>query len=419
MERLISINLIFCKMNDCFFANQDIGILGFNTRPIACSVARQGGKVFVSDYWGDSDLQPCVKKWVSVLNPQPGYRQRKKLDRPMQEYLVQNFLEYYGHSDYDHIFITGGFDDYTIYLKELEKRYRISGNSSKQMKLARDFQKVNTLATELGLRVPLQKLSDSLDTSLSIADEIGYPCILRALESGGGSGIRFIKDQDDLITKYKKIQPGSRMRIQQYVTGKDASVSLLSTGTKAMSLSYHGQMIGFPSAGLKCNFTFSGNFMPFSIESETRKKLTRTTERMMTELGLVGSNGIDVVLDDAERIWFMEINPRFQATLEMLEYAGKVSITKLHVDACEGYLPRQSPKFTAACKMIVYSQVKGVVGDLSRIPETVDRTPIGVHVNRYDPICSLIYTGISINEVYKKAIHSSEEVRRLVEPMKD
>ena len=57
---------------------QKAAIIGFNARPLACSVTRLGAEVYVSDYWGDDDLSACCHKWTAVLSPSPGERQREE-----------------------------------------------------------------------------------------------------------------------------------------------------------------------------------------------------------------------------------------------------------------------------------------------------------------------------------------------------
>lgn len=393
-----------------YFDEQKIGVIGFNARPIACSVKKLGGRVFVSDYWGDGDLPPCVEEWVSVLNPQPGYRQRKILDQPMQKYLVENFLEYFNNLQLDHVLIGGGFDDSTEYLDIIEEKYRITGNSSKQIEQARNRDKILPLAEEAGFQIPLQISVKSLEGARAAAEEIGYPCVIRPVHSGGGFGIHLIHNDSQMQEYFARNTSTEERIIQQMIWGRDGSVSLLSTGDDAKTLSIQGQMIGFPSAGLNCSFGFCGNYIPFILESKIQKKIHNAGESVVSQLGLIGSNGIDYVVDKEGGIWFMEINPRFQATLEMLEEASSISVTQMHVEACKGQLPTEIPKFQPACKMIVYSRKDGLCPDLTKFPSTVDRTPEGVRLKKGDPICSIVHTDISLNTVYSKTVRNAQKI---------
>ena len=53
---------------------------------------------------------------------------------------------------------------------------------------------------------------------------------------------------------------------------------------------------------------------------------------------LVGLFGIDLVIQQ-QRPWFIELNPRYPASAEILERATGQSLVRLHVDACRGRSP--------------------------------------------------------------------------------
>ena len=54
--------------------------------------------------------------------------------------------------------------------------------------------------------------------------------------------------------------------------------------------------------------------------------------------GLVGLNGIDFVLREGEP-YVLEINPRYSASMELIERGGRLSVFEAHVAACGGDLP--------------------------------------------------------------------------------
>lgn len=57
-------------------------------------------------------------------------------------------------------------------------------------------------------------------------------------------------------------------------------------------------------------------------------------ERISAASGCVGSIGIDFVA--GEKTWAIEINPRFQATLDTVEMAIRKSVFAMHMNACRG-----------------------------------------------------------------------------------
>ena len=396
--------------------NKRVGVIGFNARPIACSAKKAGAQVFVSDYWGDEDLSSCCNDWVAILTPKPGARQRQPLDTPLYNGLVENMLHLTKKQDLDFILIGSGFDDHADALIELQKKGRIMGCTPDQMKRARDFGALAKIADSLDVHIPKRLVAATPDEALKKSDEFKFPYMIRPTHSGGGSGIRLVRDHVDVKRAFGEPLDGEcePRVVQEYVPGIDISCSVLATPEQSLALSVQGQLIGIPSTGRNCDFAYCGNYYPSTLSQEVAKKIGEVSEAISDKLRLNGSVGFDYVVDDLTRIWLMEVNPRMQGTLEMFEAAGDLSITSLHVLASQGILRKSIPAIQPCVKMIVYSRRDGKVPDLFQYPNTVDRTPPGVVVNMRDPICTVIEFGPSMIECYRRAAETTLAIQRCI-----
>ncbi|NWF97055.1 MAG: ATP-grasp domain-containing protein, partial [Candidatus Thorarchaeota archaeon] len=139
-------------------------------------------------------------------------------------------------------------------------------------------------------------------------------------------------------------------------------------------------------------------------------------EEVCSALRLRGSNGIDFVVDRAGEVWLMEVNPRLQGSLELLESASRRSVLNMHVNACGGILPRAPLAVRPGVKMIVYATRSGTVSDLRRIPGAIDITPSGSVIRRGDPVCTLITIGDELAEAYARAIERAQYAQPTVSP---
>jgi predicted ATP-grasp superfamily ATP-dependent carboligase len=308
-----------------------------------------------------------------------------------------------------------GFDDNTRSLVELEKKIAITGNSTAQMQRARNRLAVEKLAESLGLHIPTSSIARTLDEAHANCDEVGYPCVIRPPSSGGGSGISLITDPSQVDAACWRLQAdieSPELIVQQYISGIDGSSCVLSTGTKAAVLSVQGQLIGMPSAGRNCDFVYSGNYMPMRLSENVKQRIMERSVSICTSLELQGTNGIDFLVDKEEKLWFLEVNPRFQGTLEMLERGGSISVTELHTAACNGVLPSESHLFSPSTKLVIFARRNGEVPDLSKYENTVDRSPQGVVVNRGDPVCTVIETSSTLPDCYKSALFTSNAIQR-------
>ncbi|MHA2076971.1 MAG: ATP-grasp domain-containing protein [Candidatus Thorarchaeota archaeon] len=383
---------------------KQVGVIGFNARPIAWSAKQAGASVIVSDYWGDDDLSSCCDSWIAVLTPTPGARQRQPLDMPLPVALVDNLLYLAKERKLDMVLIGSGFDDYSEAIKPLEDMGLLVGCSSTQIDKARDFPSLEKLAKKLEIYLPKRTVFDTPDEVLEDAVEINFPCVVRPTHSGGGSGIRLARSLEDVTAAFPDRDEESEPRVvQEYVSGIDVSCSVLSTGDLAQSLSVQGQLIGMPTAGKNCGFAYCGNYHPVNLRSEVEANIIEVSEYVSTKLGLLGSVGIDFVVDKNEQVWLMEVNPRIQGSLELIESAGDISVTEMHVRATRGVLPSERPQLQAGVKMVVYSRQDGTVPDLAKYSNTVDRSPLGVMVNMGDPICTVIEIGSSMKDCYRGA----------------
>jgi predicted ATP-grasp superfamily ATP-dependent carboligase len=395
--------------------NQKIGIIGFNARPIACSVKRAGAESFVSDYWGDTDLAECSTDWVAVLTPEPNKRQRGSLEATVHESLSKNMLDAFGTNNLDSVLIGSGFDDHSEFLKPISKKWRIAGNSPEQFKKARLSNEIDTICEEFSIHRPLTYDISSVDESITIAEEIRYPLLVRKRISGGGSGIHLVRTEPELVDLISpRLEKGRELRVQEYINGMDISSSILSTGKEAITLSIQSQLIGLPTAGRNCDFVYCGNFIPLKIDDKLREKISLFSETLCDKLGLLGSNGIDFVLTSNNTLYMMEVNPRLQGTLEMLEIAGDISIIKHHYQALNGILPDKIPEYKPTVKMILYASKTGIVPDLSTFANTFDRTPPGIQVFRGDPICTIIERGASIVDTYRRVYETANAIQRSI-----
>jgi predicted ATP-grasp superfamily ATP-dependent carboligase len=393
-----------------------VGVIGFNARPIACSAKKAGASVFVSDYWGDDDLSACCDDWVAILTPTRGSRQRQPLDVPLYEGLVENLLYLTKECELDHVIVGSGFDDHVDALAPLHEEGLLIGCSPSQMRRARNFAFLAKIAKSHDIQTPRRMIAETPDEVIENSGEFNFPYLVRPTHSGGGSGIRFARKPRDVFKAFGEPEDDEYEPrvVQEYIRGVDISCSVLAAENLALSLSVQGQLIGMPAAGRNCGFAYCGNYYPSGLASDLVSRISETSEAISTELELSGSIGLDFVVDDSDNIWLMEVNPRIQGTLELIEAAGDLSVTSLHVLASQGVLLDKVHRIRPGVKMIVYSRRDGEVPNLSQYSNTVDRTPPGVMVNMRDPICTIIEVGKSMKECYRRASETALAIQNSV-----
>jgi predicted ATP-grasp superfamily ATP-dependent carboligase len=136
---------------------------------------------------------------------------------------------------------------------------------------------------------------------------------------------------------------------------------------------------------------------------------------MAIRLGLVGSNGFDFVVAKDGTPYFMEVNPRFQATIEAFELTTGANLVRLHLDACNGRLPSTSPRSLRTCaRVIVYARQRCRVPDLASFRDVVDVSVPGSLADRGDPICTVNHVGVKRADALKGAWQTIDAIYRLL-----
>ena len=118
----------------------------------------------------------------------------------------------------------------------------------------------------------------------------------------------------------------------------------------------------------------------------------------------------------ADNPYVIEVNPRFQDTLECVERALSVNLVDLHLKALEGELPKSLGVSKTVCaKGILYARKKLVVaGDLTKVEGCVDIPPSGINVDSEKPVCSAIACGENERQAIENLKYKIEKIKRIL-----
>ncbi len=123
--------------------------------------------------------------------------------------------------------------------------------------------------------------------------------------------------------------------------------------------------------------------------------MVRDAEKIASASGCVGTIGVDFVV--GERPYVIEVNPRFQGTVDTVEMATGINLFSLHIDACEGRIPEKMPETRQfAARKILFARDDIRVGDdLSPLPFVADVPWKGSPVEKGGAIVSVYGWGQS------------------------
>jgi predicted ATP-grasp superfamily ATP-dependent carboligase len=399
---------------------ESVLVVGFNARPLARSANKGGFRVLAVDFWGDLDLTEWVDGYFAILNQQADHRPERPIV-PTAESLVkgaQQLLEREGPVDY--IIISGGFDDHLEALNHLRKLGTLVGNTSEEMQKARDRSRTQEVAHRFGAFTPRSFEAEETQQFQWATNQLELPILVKPKYGSGGFHSRILRTEEDInyYTVRHQFSQRDPVLVQELIHGTDASVSLLSTIEDTMTLSVNEQLIGLPELGKGRSKGYCGNIVPLEASTKLIKKLSRISEDICHHLKLIGSNGIDYVIDKTGTPFLMEINPRIQATIEALELVSNINLATLHIDAWKGQLPTDTPSLHAYCaRIIVYAKIPCEIPNLSNIPGVVDIPMPGSLADRGDPICTVNHIAASRNKALEGAWEIVNTIYKYIIPV--
>ncbi len=357
--------------------NVKLLVAGFSVRHIACSAARAGHQVIAADSFCDLDLEKCASETIL-------------LDRARALQTLPALIE---EQSPDAVVLGPGLEEADIRgIEVLNNPPELSARVSDKLWLARWLE-----------REGFPFIRTEAEPS---AATWNYPSVVKPRKGAGGVGCRLVEDRADLAWE-------EGLLIQEFVKGRPASVSVIGNGEEARAVAINEQIIGARFAGAEC-FRYSGNITPLE---PNYPGLADAAEEIVAGLRLTGSNGVDFLLAEDGPV-VVEVNPRFQGSLDTVELSTGLNIFKAHLKAFRGDLPERTmavPCRTAG-RIIYYAPEDLIVNNNlesdNSIEGLADIPRQGSIIKRGDPVASLLATGKSRADVLGSLMERSSELER-------
>ena len=125
---------------------------------------------------------------------------------------------------------------------------------------------------------------------------------------------------------------------QQRIAGTPcAAIYLAAQGSARLLGATEQMLVAWP--GRDDEFRYAGSCGPLRLDERRTKLLDDIGRVLAREFGLAGLFGVDFI-DDGENVWPVEVNPRYTASIEILERGLSFSAVGWHVTACrDGLFP--------------------------------------------------------------------------------
>ena len=203
--------------------------------------------------------------------------------------------------------------------------------------------------------------------------------------------------------------------LQEFIAGENNSGLYLSDGKSVVLLGVTQQLVGekFLNAA---EYSYCGSIGALKLERNEREQWQHIGEALVKEFGLCGLFGVDAINSDGA-VYPIEVNPRYTASVEVIESSLKMGLIGMHWDACHGKLPKtQVPMASetmgkaylfAANDLVSPDKGDELYTSKQETPETADIPPPGTHIARKHPVMTVFAQGKNQNEVMQRLKDSS------------
>jgi len=398
---------------------QNLLVIGVDLVSLAASSRKAGYQVHAVSYFGDQDLKHTCLETRSIVQQRPKESCGRLSTNFSPERLLLLTKDLLRKNEIRGALLSSGLDDSPDVLSELNELIPIIGNRPENVKTVRDKAKFFRELRRLQIPHPETAIVEDPHEAKRRSKDIGFPVLVKPLSGFGGAGIRKVKNNQELKQAF---QDASRLKeeslIQEHISGMPASVSLISTTNEAVALTLNEQLLGISEVGRKEPFGYCGNVVPFATTKAIASRCKSIAKRVVLHFGLVGSNGVDLVISEEGIPYVVEVNPRFQGTLECVEKTLSMNIVKAHVGACfHRKLPTVEENPSAYCvRLLLFAPQRSVVPDLSVFEEARDIPLSQVIIEEGEPVCSIVVGGTSRNSSLWEAKTKAKLIQRLLRP---
>jgi len=194
---------------------------------------------------------------------------------------------------------------------------KILGTSVENIDIAEDRDKFLKLLQELDIPIPPGGTVFSFEEAKQVANEIGYPVLVRPSYVLGGRAMEIVYNEkmlEEYMSLAVDISAKHPILIDKYVIGKEVEVDGICDGNDVL---IPGIMEHVERAGVHSGDSIA-IYPPRTLDSKTKETIVKYTEKIGKALNIVGLFNIQFVLDQDSKVYVIEVNPRASRTVPVL-----------------------------------------------------------------------------------------------------
>ena len=216
----------------------------------------------------------------------------------------------------------------------------IIGTSPNSIDLAEDRERFQQLVEEQGLKQPPNRTATEAEQAVRLAEEIGYPLVVRPSYVLGGRAMEIVHDEDDLrryMREAVKVSNESPVLLDRFLDDAiEVDIDAICDGEDVLigGIMEHIEQAGVHSGDSACSLP------PYTLSASVQDRMRDQIRRLAHALEVVGLMNAQMAIK-GDDIYLLEVNPRASRTVPFVSKATGRPLAKIAARCMAGKTLKQ------------------------------------------------------------------------------
>lgn len=245
---------------------------------------------------------------------------------------------------------------------------------------------------ELQIPQPKGLAVTDIEEGVRVANEIGYPVLVRPSFVLGGRAMQIVANEESLrhyLQSAVEINTEQPVLVDKYIMGKELEVDAICDGDDVF---VPGIMEHVERTGVHSGDSISV-YPTFSVSQTVKDKILDYTVKLGRAIGIIGLYNIQFIADEKDDVYVIEVNPRSSRTVPFLSKATSVAMPHIATQVILGHslkeqgytevYPKEKQRWYVKAPAFSFSKLKGMDTYLSpEMKSTGEAIGYDKHLNR-------------------------------------